>query len=107
MRAKFIYEGIKHLKPKTGPDIEEYLEKIKNFTPDGYFQLNNWGGMEIQYLSSNDGILWRYNFGGDEKNAIGEAEIEYEYTKDEDQVPFFIAQNTKYYLADFMRVDRG
>lgn len=110
-----IDEGIKHLTPKTGPDIEEYLEKIKDWKPDGVMTLNNWGGIELKVTDDGEGVEWRYNYGNpDQINTINEADLEWgydedDYEKDDDDNPYlrqyFMVGDTRYYLDQFMRID--
>jgi hypothetical protein len=114
MRAKFIYESIKHLKPRSEEELKPYYDLYKDWEPDGYLTLNNFGGIEIKIID-NEGIEYRYNFGDEEKfKPISDADIEYGYDENEvesgdekpDLKPYFMIGDDKYFLDHFMRIDR-
>lgn len=83
------------------------------FIPIAGRLITNFGGIEIAFNASNDGVLYRYNYGGT-LDAPEEAEIEY-FESGQDGSPFDhleagelragfeTSDNCRYYLDDFMR----
>ena len=83
------------------------------FVPQAGHLLTYSGGIEIMFNKSNDGVLYRYNYGGT-LDAPEEAEIEY-FETEQDGSPFDhletgelragfeTSDNCRYYLDDFMR----
>lgn len=107
-------ESIKHLTPKTGPEVDDYLETIKDWKPDGYMTLNNFGGIEVKVTNDGEGVTYRYNYGAPEIASIHEADLEWgydedNYEKDDDDNPYlrqyFMVGDTRYYLDEFWRND--
>jgi hypothetical protein len=115
MKAKTIYETIKHLPGRSKEELEPY-EHYKDWKPDGALTLNNWGGVEIKLIDNNEAVEYRYNFGNEnEWNIPIEAEIEYGIDEDDDSKdeegnpifkPYFLIGDDKYFLDQFMRIDR-
>jgi len=83
------------------------------FVPQAGHQLTNFGGIEIAFNASNDGVIYRYNYGIEPPDAPQAAEIEY-FESDQDGSPFDhleagelragfeTSDSCRYYLDDFM-----
>ena len=84
------------------------------FVPQAGHQLTNFGGIEIMFNKSNDGVFYRYNYDQTPQDTPIEAEIEY-FETDQDGSPFDhleagelragfeTSNNRRYYLDNFMR----
>lgn len=114
----WLNEGIKHLKPFSNKQLKDagYDEKYKNWKPDGYMTLSNWGGIEIKIVDGGEGVEYRFNYGDDNFRPVLEADVEWGIDEDDidpetdengDPItePFFSVGEDKYFLKDFTRSD--
>jgi hypothetical protein len=77
------------------------------FKADAFITLTNYGGIEIMLNRSCDGIYYRFNYGQDkiEDEEIFEAEIEHDYTVNEDDADsFFMHGDQAICLNEAMRI---
>lgn len=80
-----------------------------NFIPHAATHITNTGGIEIMLNESNDGVFYRYSFGGSEPEEINEAEIEYFYEDTDGEVfeegrpGFETNQNYRFYLDEMIK----
>lgn len=112
MKAKFVYESIKWLTPRSPEELKKSHQEENELKPDGVLQLTNTGGIEVKLVDGGDEILYRF-FSEDPFAPYTEAEIEWGYDKDdfeEDEEgnpeyrAYFLVGDTRYYLDEFMRI---
>lgn len=119
MKAKLVNESIKHLTPFSKKQLKDagYDEKYKNWKPEGFMQLTNWGGIELKIIDNGEGVQYRFNYGDDDFKPVLEADVEWGI--DEEDIdpetddngepisePYFSIGDDKYFLKNFMRTDR-
>tara|TARA_R110000868_G_scaffold393084_1_gene664000 strand:- start:64 stop:357 length:294 start_codon:yes stop_codon:yes gene_type:complete len=88
----------------------------ENFTSQAFITLSNFGGIEIMFNRSNDGLFYRFNYGQDNLHTeeIFEAEILYSEEQEREGQSYFIHQSSGtnkpniysvYYLSEAMRTN--
>ena len=79
----------------------------KDFKADGVIGISNTGGVEVMINESQDGVYYRFLYGGDEEPEIFEAEIIYEPDEDDpagDFIPGFMHGEIFYPLTKCVRI---
>jgi hypothetical protein len=110
-RKKKVNESIKHLKPRSEEELRLYIEKYKDWKPDGYLTLTNSSCIEVKIVEGGDSIEYRFNYGDNKFHFPIEEFLEWGYDEDDieagdekpDLKPYFLVGETKYFLDNFMR----
>lgn len=79
----------------------------QEFEPDGSMVECNFGGLLLILGNTGESVIaWRDWADNAIDDTLTECEIDYKYKEDDDEEwsPFFVFNNTEYFLDDFMRI---